>query len=303
MNYRKLGRSPLQVSRIGLGCATFGREIDQEMAFRVMDRAIFRGINFLDTAEAYSKGLSEEVVGNWIEARGSRNKVLLATKVASGLTRERVLTSCNASLRRLKTDHIDLFQLHHFDVNHPQEPTLEALETLVKQGKVVSIGCCNHAAWQLCKALWIQDVNNWVRFDSDQECYNMAVRDIEKETIPLITDQQIGLVCYSPLGAGFLTGKYGRNKLIPAGTRFDVVPGHSDSYFIDKSFTLVEAIKKHSAQLGTSMITLALSFVLSNPLITTMLIGARQVSHVDQALDALDQPMSNELRNTLTINL
>lgn len=109
MNYRKLGRSQFYVSRIGLGCATFGREIDQEMAFRVMDHAIFRGINFLDTAEAYSKGQSEEVVGNWIKARGNRSKVLLATKVASNLTRERVLTSCDASLRRLKTDHIDLF--------------------------------------------------------------------------------------------------------------------------------------------------------------------------------------------------
>ena len=128
----------------------------------------------------------------------------------------------------------------------------------------------------------------------------MAVRDIEKETIHLIDDQQIGLLGYSPLGAGFLTGKYGRNRLIPVGTRFDVVAGHSDSYFFEKSFTIVEALKVKSAQLGVSMVKLALAWVLSNPSITTMLIGAREIGHVDQAFDALEISLSTELRNELT---
>ncbi len=300
MDYRRLGRSSLYVSRIGLGCVTFGREINQEMAFRVMDHAISRGINFFDTAEAYSGGQSEEVVGSWIKARGIRKQVLLATKVAGNLTRDRVLTSCDASLRRLKTDYIDLFQLHHFDGENPQEPALEAMDILVRQGKVVSLGCSNHAAWQLCKALWIQDVNKWQRFESDQECYNLAIREIDKQTIPLVNNQGLGLVGYSPLGAGFLTGKYGRNRLIPAGTRFDVVKGHSDPYFSEGAFSIVEALKVKAANLDVSLIGLALAWVLCNPSITSMLIGAREVTHVDQAFDALEYTMNPELRNELT---
>lgn len=300
MEYRSLGRSSLKVSRIGLGCVTFGREINEDTAFRVMDHAISRGINLFDTAEVYSKGLSEEVVGKWIESRGSRSKIILATKVATNLTRERVVTSCEASLRRLKTDHIDLFQLHHFDPKNPQEPVLEAMDLLVKQGKVLSIGCCNHAAWQVCKALWKQDVNKWARFDSVQECYNLTIRDVENEALPLVQDQQLGFLGYSPLGAGFLTGKYGRDRMIPPGTRFDVVDGHSDPYFFEKSFSIVDALREKSAKLGVSMIGLALAWVLGNPSITTMLIGARQISHIDQAFDALAFNMSLELRNELS---
>ena len=299
MEYRTLGRSALRVSRIGLGCVTFGREIDQETAFQVMDHAVTRGINFFDTAEAYTKGRSEEVVGDWVKTRRSRRNIVLATKVATNLTRERVLSSCDASLRRLKTDYIDLFQLHHFDAQIPPEYALEAMEILVRQGKVVSIGCSNHAAWQLCRALWTQDVNKWTRFESAQECYNLTIRSIEKDTIPLALDQQVGVVVYSPLGAGFLTGKYGRDRLIPLGSRFDVVKGHSDPYFFDNSFSIVEALSNKSVEVGIPMVNLALAWVLTNPSITTMLIGARAVEHIDQAFDALALKMSPELRNEL----
>lgn len=300
MEYCNLGRSSLRVSRIGLGCVTFGREIDEDTALPIMDHAISRGINLFDTAEVYAKGRSEEVVGKWIESRRSRSKIVLATKVATNLTRERVLASCEASLRRLKTDHIDLFQLHHFDPKNPQEPALEAMDMLVKQGKVLSIGCCNHAAWQLCKALWKQDVNKWARFDSSQECYNLTIREIEHDAIPLAEDQQLGVLGYSPLGAGFLTGKYGRDRIIPPGTRFDVVDGHSDPYFLEKSFGIVDALREKSAELGITMVSLALAWVLGNPSITSMLIGARQLGHVDQAIDALSIKLSPELRKELS---
>lgn len=289
MEYRKLGRSGLNVSRIGLGCVTFGREIDEATSFEVMDRAVECGITLFDTAEAYAKGKSEEVVGNWLKSRGKRDDVLVATKVAFGLTRERILTSCDASLRRLQTDHIDLFQLHHFDPENPLEDALEAMDTLVRQGKVRYIGCSNYAAWQLCKALWKQDVNGLARFDSTQECYNLAIRDIEDETIPLAQDQDIGILAYSPLGAGFLTGKYSRDRQIPPGTRFDVVQGHSDPYFHEESFDIVDDLRAKSEKLGIPMVQLALGWVLAQPAVTSMLVGARKIEHVDQAIEAMNR--------------
>jgi 1-deoxyxylulose-5-phosphate synthase len=287
MEYRQLGRSNLKASRIGLGCVTFGREIDEATSFEIMDHAIECGITLFDTAEVYAKGRSEEVIGAWLKSRGKRGDIVLATKVATGLTRERVITSCEASLRRLQTDRIDLFQLHHFDAGNPQEEALAALDTLVKQGKVRYVGCSNYAAWQLCRALWKQDVNKWARFVSTQECYNLAIRDIEKEMIPLTRDQEIGILAYSPLGAGFLTGKYGRDRIIPKGTRFDVVQGHSDPYFNEAAFHALDDLRAKSERLGIPMVQLALAWVLAQPAVTSMLVGARKVEHIDQAIEAM----------------
>jgi aryl-alcohol dehydrogenase-like predicted oxidoreductase len=287
LDYRPLGKSHLEVSHIGLGCVTFGREIDEATAFAVMDHAVDCGITLFDTAEIYAQGRSEEVVGNWLKSRGKRQRLILATKVAKGLTRERVTSSCEASLRRLQTDYIDLFQVHHFDNENPLEETLAGLDELVKQGKVRAIGCSNYAAWQVCKALWQQDVHAWARFESTQECYNLTIRNIEKEVIPLARDQQLGILAYSPLGAGFLTGKYGRDRVIPTGTRFAVVPGHSDPYFLEESFAIVDRLRATSAASGISMIHLALAWVLRQPAITSMLVGARKPEHIDQALEAL----------------
>ncbi len=292
MEYPQLGRSNLKVSQIGLGCVTFGREIDEATSFEVMDHALECGITLFDTAEVYSKGLSEEVVGRWLKSRGKRKDIVLATKVATGLTRERVITSCEASLRRLQTDQIDLFQLHHFDAANPQEEALAALDMLVQQGKVRYVGCSNHAAWQLCRALWKQDVNKWARFESTQECYNLAIRDIEKEMIPLTKDQGIGILAYSPLGAGFLTGKYNRDRVIPPGTRFDVVQGHSDPYFNENGFRALDELRAKSDKLGIGMIQLALAWVLAQPAVTSMLVGARRIEHIDQAIaaDSIELP-------------
>src|SRR5262245_46415425 len=214
--YRQLGKSALQVSSIGLGCVTFGREIDQATAFTVMDRALERGVTLFDTAEAYAGGRSEEVVGRWLAERGHRDRLVLATKVAGTLNRARVLTSAEASLRRLQTDRIDLFQVHHWDKTTPLEETLEALDLLLVQGKARAIGCSNYAAWQLCKALWRQEVHGWGRFESVQPNYNLVVREIETELLPLCADQQVSVLSYSPLGTGFLTGKYSQGGSIPA---------------------------------------------------------------------------------------
>lgn len=299
MEYRQLGRTDLHVSSIGLGCVTFGREIDEETSFAIMDHALARGINLFDTAEAYGSGRSEEVVGEWLADRGVREKIVLATKVRGPLTRQRILTSADASLRRLQTDTIDLFQLHHWDPDVPLEDALEALNALVEQGKARYVGCSNYAAWQLCKALWRQEINNWARMESVQPNYNLIVRDIEKELLPLCADQQVGVISYSPLGGGFLTGKYHQGGGVPKGSRMDVVPLMQNIYFHESGFRIMEGLRGKAAELGTSMIQLALAWVMKQPGITSVLIGARTVEQVEQAFRAETMGMSPGLQAEL----
>lgn len=286
MEYRQLGGTDLRVSAIGLGAVTFGREIDESAAFAVMDHAAGRGINLIDTAEAYAKGRSEEVVGAWLKARGGRDKIVLATKLVPPLTRERVAAAAEASLRRLQTDVIDLYQLHAFDKNTPLDETLAALGQLVKEGKVRHLGCSNFAAWQLCKALWRADALGVPRLESAQPNYNLAIRAIEAELLPLCADQGLGVISYSPLGAGFLTGKYSRSGSAPAGARFDIVPGHWAVYENAVSMQRMEKLRAKSLATGVPMAQLALAWVLGQPGITSTLIGCRSTAQVDQAFEA-----------------
>ncbi|MEM7117677.1 MAG: aldo/keto reductase [Chloroflexota bacterium] len=300
MNYRRLGTTELEVSSIGLGCVTFGREIDEASSLRVMDHALERGINLLDTAEAYAAGTSEEVVGNWLQSRGTREQVVLATKVAGSLTRERVISSAEASLRRLKTDHIDLFQLHHWDSNVPLEETLGALNTLVTQGKARYVGCSNYRAEQIAQALELQTANGWSPMVSVQPNYNLVVRDIEEAIIPLCAKKNMGILSFSPLGAGFLTGKYRKGGAIPEGTRFDIIPGHQDIYFSDENFRKVEKLRAMAEETGHSIIQLALAWVINQPGITSVLIGGRTPAHIDQAFAAEALELTADLQATLT---
>ena len=300
MQYRVLGRSELSVSAVGLGCVTFGREIDEATAFAVMDRARQAGITLWDTAEAYSEGLSEEIVGRWLADRRARDEIVLATKVTAPLNRPRISASAEASLRRLRTDRVDLYQLHQWDGAAPLEETLEVLDTLVRQGKARAIGCSNFAAWQLCKALWRQDVHGWTRFESVQPNYNLVVRDIEAELLPLCADQQMGIISYSPLGSGFLTGKYRPGGEIPARTRMDVVPGTQPIYFHEAGFRILEGLRAKAAELGTTIPLLALAWAMTHPAITSVLIGARSVAQVDQAVEAAALPMPATLRAELS---
>jgi aryl-alcohol dehydrogenase-like predicted oxidoreductase len=296
MQYQTLGRTNLSVSSIGLGCVTFGREIDEAASFAVMDHALDRGINLFDTAEAYAKGRSEEVVGQWIKARGTRDKIVLATKVTPPLGEARILDAAEASLRRLQVDVIDLYQLHAFDPQTPIEATLGALHKLVEQGKVRHVGCSNFAAWQLCKALWKADVNGWPRLESVQPNYNLAIRDIEAELLPCCADQQVGVITYSPLGAGFLTGKYSRDKSAPAGARFDIMPGHWSIYEGELAFQRMEKLRAKAAETGRTMINLALAWVIGQPGVTSMLIGCRTTAHIDQAFEAEQMGLAPALR-------
>ena len=299
MEIRQLGKSELQVSSIGLGSVTFGREIDAQTAYSIIDYALEREINLIDTAEAYSAGGSETVLGEWLSRGSNRQKVVLATKVGPPLGVERIQQAAEDSLRRLQTDVIDLYQLHSFDDNTPIEETLEALNRLVEQGKVRYIGCSNFAAWQLCKALWKAEVNGWAAMVSVQPNYNLAVRDIEAELLPFCADQNLGVISYSPLGAGFLTGKYHKTWTAPEGTRFDVIPDHWDIYENDLSMRRMEGLRTVAAETGISMVQLALAWAIGQPGITTVLIGCRKLSHVDQAFEAEAMGLTTELRDRL----
>ena len=299
MQYHKIGSSDLEASSLGMGCVTFGREIERETCFDVMDRAIERGITLFDTAEAYASGASETVLGQWIAERGVRDRIVLATKVSGTLTKQRVISSAEESLRRLQTDRIDLFQLHVWDDTTPLEETLAALTTLVEQGKVRAIGCSNWSAWQLSKALLLIQAGGFAPMQSVQPPYNLVQREIETDLLPLCADQNIGVLSYSPLGAGFLTGKYRRGQEVPKGTRFDVIPGHQPIYFTDHGYRVLERMDEAAARSGRSMVQLALSWVLSRTNTTAVLIGARHPAQVDQAFEAEAAGLETELQELL----
>lgn len=287
MKRRTLGDSSLEVSVIGLGCVTFGREIDAETSFGILDHARERGINLLDTAAAYHSGESERVLGAWLADRRCREAFVVATKAHLPLTREALRRSVEDSLGRLGVDAIDLFQCHAWDETTPLEETLGALRELQDEGKIRHSGCSNWGAEQLERALALAaGDSSLARLISLQPPYNLVQREIESETIPLCDRERVALLTYSPLAAGFLTGKYRRDGEVPGGTRFDVIPGHQPIYFTERGWSICEGLERIAAREGRSAISLALGWVMSQPSITSVLAGARHCGHLDQALEA-----------------
>jgi len=295
MQYRMLGKSVLKVSSIGMGCVTFGREIDRDTSFEVMDHALHRGITLFDTAEAYSGGASETVLGEWIAQRKIRERIVLATKVSGTLSRNRVISSAEESLRRLRTDRIDLFQLHAWDDKTPLEETLSALSELVDQGKIRYIGCSNWSTQQLNRALLLIQQQGLAPLVSIQPPYNLVQREIETDLLPMCAEKKIGTVSYSPLAAGFLTGKYRKGKEVPRGTRFDIIPGHQPTYFTDHGYETLHRLVEVAKQTGHSPAQLAMSWVLNQANITSVLIGARNTAQVDQAFQADEVSLDHKL--------
>jgi 1-deoxyxylulose-5-phosphate synthase len=307
---RGLASTGFAVSRISLGCVTFGREINEADSFAILDCAREAGINLLDTAEAYGGGQvhrrtgsagdspelrsvgqemhsSELTLGRWLTSRRCRDEFIVQTKVTPPLSRQRILDSIDASLQRLQIDVIDIFLLHAFDAQTPLAESLEALDSALQAGKIRQVGCSNFSDEQLAAALDVAEGAGLPRLAVTQLNYNLAVRDADRAMFPLCRRRGVGVQTYSPLGAGFLTGKYqAGEKRLPAGSRFEILPGHADVYFHEDKFLVVERLQRLSSETGISMARLAMAWVLKNSNIDAVLVGARTTSHLQSAIAA-----------------
>ncbi len=310
MRYRNLGGTGLLVSELTLGTMTFGGrgfwtaigELDQTVADGIVARALDAGVNFIDTADVYSEGLSEEITGRAIVNSGrKRTDIVLATKALGqvgpgpndrGASRGHIMDAVKASLKRLGTDYIDLYQIHGFDPLTPVEETVRALDDLVRQGHVRYVGVSNWAAWQIMKALGIADAHGWTRFASLQAYYTIAGRDLEREIAPLLLDQKVGLMVWSPLAGGLLSGKYGRDGSAAEGGRranFDFPPVNKD-----RAFDVIDVMRAIATAKGVSVAQIALAFLLAQPFVTTVIIGAKTVAQLDENLAATGVTLSAE---------
>lgn len=272
-------------SNIGLGCVTFGREIDEETSHKLLDYAFERGITFFDTAAAYADGASETIIGNWLASRRPAPELLtIATKFQAPFTPERVSSVVNESLSRLGVSALDLLYLHQWDETADSLEFLSALDRVVSDGRVKVLGVSNYKGKQLERALALQDRHGLKRFSVLQNNFNYAVRDIDSEYFVFCESQKIAVVTYSPLGAGFLTGKH-RNGVEP-GSRFDLIPGHQEVYFHEEAKGRLAQLEALAKQSGHSQAHLALSWAMHQRGIDTVLVGARTTAHLDQALAA-----------------
>ncbi len=309
MDYRQLGRSGLRVSTLTLGTMSFGDagpgapvgSVDLDGARRQIDQAVDAGINLIDTADVYAHGRSEEIIGEALQGR--RDRVLLATKARmamgegpndTGLSRAYLTAACEASLRRLRTDYIDLFQVHEWDGQTPLEETLDTLDGLVRAGKVRYVGCSNYAGWQLMKALGISERRGLQRFVSQQIYYSLQARDAEYELVPAGLDQGVGILIWSPLAGGLLSGKYRRDHPDPAVGRhvndWDEPPIRDREQLYD----VVEVLVAIGAERGVSAAQVALAFMLHRPGVTSLVIGARNEQQLADNLQAAELELSAE---------
>jgi aryl-alcohol dehydrogenase-like predicted oxidoreductase len=301
MEARRLGRTGLRVSPLCLGTMQFGWTCDEAMAQRVMDAYVEEGGIFLDSADVYSSwapgnpgGVAEEIIGRWMRARGNRDRLVIATKARArvgsgpndeGLSRKHIVAACEASLRRLGTDYIDLYQAHSDDQDTPLEETLAAFDSLVRQGKVRYVGASNYSAWRLARALWESDRGGFARYDSLQPHYSLAHREeYERELEPLCRDQQLGVIPYSPLEGGFLTGKYRRGRPMPESAR---AAGVQRRFMNERGFAVIDALDDAAQNLGATMAQVALAWLLARPGVTAPIIGANSPEQLRELLGAL----------------
>ncbi len=317
MQTNSLGRSGLKVTNICLGTMAFGRWIDEAASARVIDAALDAGITFFDTANIYGAGMdngdyaqrgeSEAILGNLLGTR--RSKVVLASKVRGamgpgpndqGLSRRHIMEAVEASLRRLKTDYLDLYQCHSFDPHTPLEETMRALDDLVRQGKVRYIGCSNFAAWQIMKANGISEREGLERFVSVQPQYSLLVRDIEEELVPFALSEGVGIIPYSPLGRGMLTGKYRQAEAPPEGTRAAAgEPRLTQGLMTERNFRRVETMRSLCAEWGLPMAQVATAWVLANPAVTSAIVGASKPEQIADAVAAADLKLTPEQKQAL----
>jgi aryl-alcohol dehydrogenase-like predicted oxidoreductase len=308
MRYQRLGHSGLQVSRLGLGCMSYGSPawrpwvLDEAAARPFFVRALEAGFNFFDTADMYSVGVSEEITGRLLRELGRREELVIATKVnfpmgaspqtpnMGGLSRKHILQACDASLRRLGVDAIDLYQIHRFDADVPIDETLEALNDLVRSGKIRYIGASSGSAWRMARALSLSEQRGWARFVSMQNHYNLLYREEEREMIPLCVDQGIGLTPWSPLARGVLTRPRPDSADVRSG---GTARAESDDYsptLYDQAsdWAVVDAVQHVANQRGLPMAQIALAWLLARPAVVSPIVGATKLSHLDDSIAALD---------------
>ncbi len=314
MKFTTLGNTGITVSRLCLGCMSYGGgemppwalgtrgwHVNKEDAREHFRIAFDSGINFFDTADVYSAGLSEEITGLYLNEMASRDDVILATKVHGvmgagpnrrGLSRKHILEACDNSLRRLRMDYIDLYQIHRWDPNTPIEETLDALDSLVRSGKVRYLGASSMAAWQLSKALYTAKENHWHRFVSMQNHYNLVYREDEREVIPLCMDQGLGVIPWSPLARGFLTGTRKRDGGSTARSQNDGFA--KEMYYSDDDFAVVDAVAEVASRRGVSPAQVACAWVLQAPGITAPIIGATKPQHLKELIAAVDLTLAGD---------
>ena len=313
MEYRNLGKTGLKVSALCMGTMQFGWSVDEDGTRQILSRSFEAGINFIDTADVYSNwvdgnpgGVAEEYIGRWLKGvRVPREQLVIATKVrgrlgddpnAEGLSRVHIMRAVEASLRRLGTDYIDLYQAHWPDKTTPIEETLRAMDDLVKQGKVRYVGASNYKAWELMEALWVADKYNLARYDSLQPHYSLARREeFERELMAVCQTYGLGVIPYSPLEGGFLTGKYRRDMALPKSRRAE----SRQKYMTEENFTLLDKMDEIAASHQATLAQVALAWLLANPIITSPIIGATSMEQFDENLGVLDVRLTPEEKNIL----
>ena len=314
MEMRRLGRNGLEVPALCLGTMTFGFQVDEPRSVEILDAAFERGLTFLDTADAYplggsldTVGATESIIGRWMKARGNRDRIILATKCfapmrrgpnASGLSRQHIVESIDASLKRLQTDYVDLYQSHAFDTRVPIEESLRAFDDLVRAGKVRYIGCSNYPAWRLGQALAAADRLGVSRYASLQPRYNLLYREIETEVLPLVRAEGLGVLTYNPLAGGMLSGKYRGDTSLQPETRFTLGSAantYQNRYWQDPYFAAVETLGALLRDRNLSMVGVAVSWVIRQPGITSAIIGVSRADQLDANVAALEVAWDDEL--------
>ncbi len=301
MEYRCLGNSGLQVSVAGLGTNNFGRRCDASETAAVVGQALDLGVNFIDTADVYGDGLSEEYIGRAL--RGRRHDIVIATKFESatregplgrGASRRYLMDAVEVSLRRLKVDYIDLYQVHFWDPKTPIEETMRALDDLVHQGKVRYLGCSNFSAWQVVEAQWTARCERLSPFISAQNRYNLLERDVERELVPVCGRYGLGLIPFAPLASGFLTGKYRSGEPAPPGTRFGGGPRMERNYLVGENFARLAPLERFAAERHHTVGELALAWLGSQPVVGSVISGATRSEQVEENVRALEWRLTSE---------
>ena len=316
----RLGRTGLTVSRLALGTMTFGLQTDEAVSHRILDHATDSGIIFLDTADVYplggtieTAGRTEEIIGRWLHAKGAnrRSQFILATKAANkvgpnswdqGNSRKHLLDAIDASLRRLQTDYVDLYQLHHDDRETPLDESLEALDVIVRSGRARYIGVSNFLAYRLARAIGRAELHKLTRLVSVQPRYSLLFREIERELLPLAAEEGLGVIPYNPLAGGLLTGKYKAGAKPEDNTRFTLGTAGSmyqDRYWNERSFATVAQLHQLADEAGVPLATLAVAWVMANPLISAPLLGASRPEQLDATIAAADYKLDPALKQKL----